>query len=186
MTVTELIKNKNKDFQEVVDFYLSDIASIRTGRASPALVEDIKVNIYGSEQKIKELASISTPEPRMIVIQPWDRNVVDAINGAIKKSQLGINPVVDGKLLRVIIPSLTEERRKEYIKTLKSKTEESRIKIRRVREDIWDKIQSMEKEGSIREDDKFKGREDLQKVVNEFNKKIEEAEAKKENELMTI
>lgn len=186
MTVPEVLKKHTGEFENTLAYYQNDIGSIRTGRATPALVEDIKVNAYGQEMKIKELASITVPEPRTIAIQPWDRGVIEALNGAIMKSDIGITPAVDGQVIRLTIPQLTEERRKELTKVLNKKTEEARIKVRRIREDAWNEIQKLEKDGAIRENDKFKGKEDLQKIVDDFNKKIEELEKKKEAELMTV
>jgi ribosome recycling factor len=184
MVTKDLINQKKPSFDAVLDFYKTDIASIRTGRATPALVEDIVVDTYGQKMRIKELATITAPEPRSLLIQPWDKGVVSGIEGAIRKSELGLNPVVDGQTIRLSIPSLTEERRKEFIKLLKQKTEESRVKIRRIREEIWHKVQTMERDHEINEDDKFKARDDLQKLVDDYNKKIEELEKRKEQELM--
>lgn len=184
MTIKDLINQKKQSFDAVLDFYKTDIASIRTGRATPALVEDVAAEAYGQRMTIKELATITVPEPRSLLIQPWDKGVLSAIEGAIRKSDIGLNPVVDGQAIRLNIPALTEERRKEFIKLLKQKTEESRVKIRRVREDIWNKVQSMEREGAISEDGKFQAKDDLQKIVDEYNKKIEELENKKEQELI--
>lgn len=166
-------------------FYKNDIATIRTNRATPAMVEDIKVDYYGQNLCVKELASITAPEPRTLVIQPWDKGATEAISGAIRKSEIGLNPIVDGQIIRLNIPPLTEEGRRELIKLLKQKTEEARVKIRRAREEIWDRIQKMEKAGEIREDDKFRGKDELQKMVDEYNGKIGELEKKKEGELMS-
>ena len=184
MDIKSTLNQRKSEFESILDHYRSDISSIRTGRATPALVEDVPVEAYGQRMTIKELASITTPEPRMIVIQPWDRGVLEAIGTAIQKSSVGLAPIVDGDIIRLSIPSLTEERRKEFIKLLKQKTEEARIKVRRLREDIHSKLQHMEKSGDISEDDKFRGKEDLQKVVDEYNRKLEELEKKKEGELM--
>ncbi len=184
MVIKELFNQKKPEFDKILDFYKSNIAAIRTGRANPAMVEDIIVEVYGQKMIIKELASINTPEPRTVVIQPWDKTVLEAIGGAIRKSDLGLNPVVDGQIIRLNIPPLTEERRKEFIKLLKQKTEETRIKIRRTREDIWDRIQRMEKDRAIREDEKFRAKDELQKLVDEYNKKTEDLEKKKESELL--
>ncbi|TSC91919.1 MAG: ribosome recycling factor [Parcubacteria group bacterium Licking1014_17] len=181
----QLFQQKKDEFNKVFDFYKGDISSIRTGRASPALVEDITVEFYGSKMKIKELANISAPEPKTLTIQPWDKNAVEPICGAIKNSNIGLNPAVDGHAIRLNIPPLTEERRKDFIKLLKQKTEEARIKIRRAREDALNKIQRMEKDGEISEDERFDAKEELQKIVDDINKKIEETEKKKEQELMT-
>jgi len=179
------INSKKGEFEKVLEFYKVDIASIRTGRATPALVDEILVEYYGQKMHVKELASMSVPEPRTLVIQPWDKGAIEPISTAIRKSDLGLNPVAEGQVIRLNIPSLTEERRKEFIKLLKQKTEECRIKIRKVREEVWDKIQKMEKEGEIREDDKFRAKDDIQKLTDDYNKKIEDLEKKKENELMS-
>lgn len=185
MVTKDLLNQRKPEFEKILGFYKTDIASIRTGRATPALVEDIVVDAYGQRMHVKELASMSVPEPRTLVIQPWDKGVVSAIEGAIRKSELGLSPVVDGQIIRLNIPPLTEERRKEFIKLLKQKTEEARIKIRRIREEIWHKVQTMEHAHEISEDEKFKAKDDLQKLVDEYNKKIEELEKKKEAELIS-
>ena len=185
MNAKDLLNQKKPSFDGVLEFYKNDIAAIRTGRATPSLVEDIVADAYGQKMHIKELATTTSPEPRSLIIQPWDKGVVAAIESAIRKSDLGLNPIVDGQAIRLNIPSLTEERRKEFIKLLKQKTEESRVKIRRIREEIWDKVQVMEKSNEIREDDKFKAKEDLQKLVDEYNQKIEILENMKEQELLT-
>ncbi len=184
MNVKELLNQKKTGFEGILGFYKSDVAAIRTNRATPAMVEDIKVDYYGQSMRVKELASITAPEPRTLVIQPWDKGAIEAISGAIRKSEIGLSPVVDGQAIRLNIPPLTEERRREFIKLLKQKTEEARVKIRRAREEIWDRIQKMERSGEIPEDDKFWGKDELQKMVDEYNKKIEELERKKEQELM--
>lgn len=183
--VKELLQKLRQEFEGLINFYKGDIASIRTGRATPTLVEDVQVEYFGVKYRLKELASITAPEPRSVLIQPWDKGALEAISGAIQKSGVGLMPIAEGQSLRLNIPALTEDRRKEFIKLLKHKTEEARIKIRQHREHAWDKIQKMEKAGEIREDDKFKGKEDLQKLVDEYNGKIEDLEKKKENELLT-
>jgi ribosome recycling factor len=185
MIAKELLNQKRAGFEGILGFYKNDIATIRTNRATPAMVEDIKVDYYGQNLCVKELASITAPEPRTLVIQPWDKGATEAISGAIRKSEIGLNPIVDGQIIRLNIPPLTEEGRRELIKLLKQKTEEARVKIRRAREEIWDRIQKMEKAGEIREDDKFRGKDELQKMVDEYNGKIGELEKKKEGELMS-
>lgn len=185
MTTKELLQKGKTEFEGFFNFYMQDISSIRTGRASPSLVEDLQVDYFGVKYRLKELASLSTPEARSLVIQPWDKGALEAISGAISKSSIGLAPIAEGHAIRLNIPSLTEDRRKEFIKMLKGKTEESRIKIRQARDGIRDKIQKLEKAGEIREDDKFKGNEDLQKLVDEYNGKIEDLEKKKEQELLT-
>lgn len=185
MLTRDLLTSKKPSFDAALEFYKTDIATIRTGRATPALVEDIVVDSYGQKMHIKELATITAPEPRSLLIQPWDKGVIQAIEGAIRKSEIGLSPVVDGQNIRLNIPPLTEERRKEFIKLLKQKTEETRVKIRRIREDIWHKVQTMEHAHEISEDEKFKTKEDLQKLVDDYNRKTEELEKKKEVELIS-
>lgn len=184
MSIKDIFAKHKTEFENALAFYKSDIASIRSGRASPALVEDVPVDAYGQKMTIKELASISCPEPRTIAIQPWDKGVLEAISIAIQKSNLGMAPIADGDLIRLNIPSLTEERRKEFVKLLRHKSEDAKVKIRNVREALWNEVQRLEKEGDIREDDKFTAREDLQKIVDGHNKTIEDLEKKKEIELM--
>jgi len=178
-----LLNQKKTGFDGVLEFYKNDIAAVRTNRATPALVENVPVDYYDQKLKIKELASITVPEPRTIVIQPWDKGALGPIAAAITKSNLGLNPAIDGNAVRLVLPPLTEESRRELAKLLKRKTEEARIKIRRTREEAWDKIQRMERDGEIPEDDKFWAKDELQKIIGEYNKKIEELEKKKEAEL---
>lgn len=184
LTIKDLIGQKKPDFEKILNFYKSEIAAIRTNRATPALVEDIEVDYYSQRLKIKELGSVTVPEPRTIVIQPWDKGALEAIGGAISQSGVGLNPVNDGNTIRLNLPPLTEERRKEFIKLLKQKAEDAKIKIRRTREELWNKIQHLERERQIREDDKFWAKEELQKIVDEFNQKVEDMEKKKESELL--
>src|SRR3989344_9315507 len=126
MAIKDIFAKHKNDFDHIVNFYRTDIATIRTGRATPALAEDIVVDTYGQKRHIKELASLATPEPRTLVIQPWDKGALEPISTAIRKSDIGLNPIVDGDLIRLNIPSLTEERRKDFIKMLKAKSEESK------------------------------------------------------------
>ncbi len=184
MSYRDLLEKKKPEFESIVNFYKSEISNIRTGRANPALVEDLVVEIYGSKYRIQELASISAPETKSLIIQPWDKQSVSLIESAIKKSNLGLNPVVDGQQIRLNFPSLTEERRRGFIKLLKQKTEEAKVKIRKIRENIWDEIQDLEEKGQIREDDKFRAKDELQKTVDDYNRKTEELEKKKEKELL--
>ncbi len=184
MNTKELLQNKKGEFDKVIEFYKSDVQTIRTGRATPALVEDLQVEYYGSMMHVKELATILAPEPRTLHIQPWDKGAVEPICNAIRKSSIGLAPIVDSSIIRLNIPQLTEERRKEFIKVLKQKSEEARIRVRKVREDIITKIKHFEKDGDIGEDEAFDGREEVQKLVDGYNQQIEALENKKEQELM--
>lgn len=172
--------------EEIIEFYQEELGNIRTGRANPSLVEDMEVEYYGSKTPLKQIASISAQDARTIVITPWSKDSLVDIEKTISESDLNINPVNDGSVIRLTFPQLTEERRRELVKIAKKKTEEARIKIRKVREEVWDDVQSKEKSGEIPEDDKFRSKDKLQEIVDEFNKQIEELSGKKEEEIMQV
>lgn len=181
----ELIQQKKKDFDAAFDFAKNEAAGIRTGRANPSLVEDLSAEYMGSRLTIKELGGITTPEPRLIVIQPWDPGALASIEKAIRDSAIGLNPVNDGTAIRLNIPPLTEERRKEFIKLLHQKVEEARIRVRQVREDVLKKVQAAVREKTARDDDLHRAKDELQKIIDELNKKFDELVKKKESELMS-
>src|SRR3990167_6237412 len=168
------LSQHKKEFDKVIEHFKGEAGSIRTGRATSSLVDEITVEHYGGKYQIKELASISVPEPKTILIQPWDKSAAESIVKAIKNSNLGLNPISDGQGVRLVMPALTEERRKEFVKFLGQKTEEARQAIRHVRGKIWEDAQEKEKARQISENEKFKAKEGLQKIVDEYNKKIEE------------
>lgn len=177
------IIEKNKiNFEKVIDHFKEDLGKIRTGRASSAMVENLTVEYYGSYSPLKQIASISVPEPRTIVISPWDKGGLPIIEKAIRESDLSLSPVSDGQIIRINVPALTEERRREFVKLLGGVAESTRVSIRRCREETWNEIQEL----SIGEDDKFQGKEKLQKIVDEYNAVIEEIRKKKEVEIMQI
>lgn len=182
----EVIESKKLFFDEVIEHFKGEIDKIRTGRATPALVDYVSVNCYGSMTPLKQIASINVPEPRSLMIQPWDRSMLGAIESAIREANLGFNPTNDGVVVRIALPALTEERRKDLVKALNHKAEEARIAVRNVREDSWKEIQGLEKDGTINEDDKFRAKDALQEVVEGYNKKIEEMRKKKEEDIMTV
>jgi ribosome recycling factor len=181
----DLILQRKKDFDAAYEFAKTEAGAIRTGRANPALVEDIPVEYLGSRLRIKEVATITTPEPRVILIQPWDKTALAGIEKGIKDSSLGLNPVVDSTSVRLTLPQLTEERRKEFIKVLHQKIEEARIRVRQIREDILKKVTAEIREKKARDDDDRKAKEDLQKVIDDLNKKFDDLVKKKEQELMS-
>jgi ribosome recycling factor len=180
----DLISQRKKDFDAAFEFAKKEAATIRTGRANPSMVEDIPVEYVGTRLRMKELATITTPEPRSIMIQPWDKNALSAIEKAIKDSSLELNPVVDSNAVRLKIPPLTEERRKEFTRLLSQKIEEARIKIRQIREDIIRKVQAEVRAKTARDDDLRNAKEDIQKITDDLNKRLEELAKKKEQELM--
>lgn len=178
------LNQHKKEFDKIIEHFKNEAASIRTGRASASLVDGIVVEHYGGKYQVKELASILIPEPKTVLIQPWDKSAIGSIEKAIKSSNLGLNPTSDAQGIRLVMPALTEERRREFIKLLGQKSEEAKQAVRHIRGKIWDDIQEKEKKGVISENEKFRGKDNLQKIVDEYNKKIEEIEKKKENELI--
>jgi len=184
--IKELIKKSIPDFEKAIEHLQGDLVSIRTGRASAGLVENISVESYGTKTPIKNLASITVPEPRSISIQPWDKNNLSEIEKGIAKSNLGVVPVNDGNNIRVNLPTLTEERRLELTKTIKQISESTRVRIRNIREDLWKETGRLLKEKKITEDQKFEMQDELKKVVDEYNEKVKEILGKKEKEIMTV
>jgi len=182
----ELIKQRRHDLETVVDWTKAELGAIRTGRANPDMVSDIQVDYMGTPLRIKEVAAISTPSPRELLIQPWDKQALASIEKAIRESSLQLAPVVDGVAVRLTVPPLTEERREEYLKLMGSKIEEARIRIRHIREDILKRVQHAVKEKTAREDDVHKAKEALQKMTDEYNGKLEALAAKKEQELKSV
>jgi ribosome recycling factor len=172
--------------EHIFEALRNDAAGLRTGRATPALVEDLEVDYYGTKTSLKAIAAISTIEPRSLLIQPWDKAAVQAIEKAIQSSALGLAPIADRDAIRLSIPALTEERRRELARTLGKFVEEARIRVRQVREEVLREIDRKEKEKEIGEDEKFRQRGDAQKVIDEMNKKIENLTEAKENEIMTV
>lgn len=182
----DIIEGKTKEFEGSLEWFNQELKNIRTGRATPALVEDLKINYYGTPTSLKQAASISTSDARTIVISPWSKDSLVDIEKAINDSGLNLNPNNDGNVIRIILPSLTEERRRELVKLLNKKMEQGRIRIRQAREAAWDEIQDKVRAGEIPEDDKFKAKDKLQEVVNRFNNFIEEAGKKKQEEIMQV
>lgn len=175
-----------KKLEKIVEHLKQEASSLRTGRASPALVEDLEVECYGTKTPLKALASIATPEPKQIFIQPWDKNAMEPIQKAIQSSSLGLNPIADKDGIRLVIPALTEERRRDLTKLLGKHLEEARIQVRREREDALRGIDGLEKEKKISEDEKFRQKSEVQKQIDEINKKIEELGKSKEHEIMSV
>jgi len=164
----------------------SEYKRLRTGRASTALVEHIRVEYYGMPTPLNQLATITVPEPRTIMIQPWDLSVVAEVEKAILKSDLGLTPNNDGKIIRINIPPLTEERRQELVKVVKRMAEEAKVALRNIRRDANEMIKEMKKEKQISEDDQFRGQEKIQKLTDEFVKKVDELLEKKEKEILEV
>jgi ribosome recycling factor len=182
----EILDQKQTEFAKTVDHLKSELATLRTGRANSALVENLMVDYYGTPTPLIQIAQISVPEARVIAIQPYDKNALRDIEKAIQTSNIGITPANDGNFVRLNIPPMTEDRRKELVKVVGQMSEKARVSVRNIREEIWKEIQKMEKDGKISEDDKIAGKEELQKVVDKFNEEIKKIVETKEKEVMTI
>lgn len=185
MTI-DLITKKEPEFTKVIDHLKHELATLRAGRASAALVEHLEVEYYGTKTSLRQLAQIAIPEPRSITIQPYDKNALKDIEKAIQASNLGITPMNDGTFIRLNIPQMTEERRKELVKVVSQMAEKARVSVRNIREEIWKEIQRQEKDGKISEDDKISGKKDLQEVVDKYNEEIKKLADAKEKEILTI
>ena len=182
----QIISNCEERMKKCVSSLEGDYQNLRTGRASTALFDKIKVDYYGAETPLNQVASISTPEARLIVIQPWDKSVLPAIEKAIQKSELGLNPNNDGKLIRVSFPPLTEERRKELAKSAKALAENARVAVRNVRRDAMEELKKLQKAGEISEDEQKDGETRVQKMTDKAIEQIAKTAETKEKEIMEI
>ena len=169
--------------EKIKSRFAEELGALRTSRASPSLVKDILVDYYGTKTKIEGLASISIQDAKTLVIQPWDKNSVEPIEKAVRASNLGLQPVADKNILRIVLPELTGERRQSLIKFIGEKLEESRIAVRRERDEIWKDGQDKERAGELSEDQKFRLKEELQKKVDKANRELEEIAEKKRKEV---
>ncbi len=172
--------------EKAFEYMTHEFSSVRTGKASPALVENIDVEAYGTPMKLKQLAVISTPEPRLLVVQPFDGSTTKDIEKAIKESKLGINPITDGKIIRLPIPPLTEERRRDLVKGIKQMSEEVRVRVRSARREGMETMKKLQKEGKIGEDDLERQEGEIQKLTDQFVKRIDEAFLAKETDIMKV
>src|SRR3984893_4302893 len=177
-----LLKEAEVKMQKSLDALHKELSTVRTGRATPALLDRVYVDYYGAQTPLQQLAQIHAPEPRLLVIQPYDRSSIGAIERELQKSELGLNPANDGQVIRIPFPPLTEERRKELVKVVKHRVEEARVAIRNIRRDEQHGIQELGKEGLISQDDAKRGQEQLQKVTDKFIHVADEDGHKKEAE----
>lgn len=180
------IDNAGREMQEALEHLDAELSSLQIGRANPALVNDISIEAYGTTQPLKTIANVSIPDPQTIQIQPYDKGILSNIEKSLRVSSLNLNPSNDGVVVRINIPPTTEERRKELVKMVGQKAENSRVSIRHARQKAHDIIKKMKDDKTISEDELYTYQEALQKKVDDFNKKIEEKAKKKEQEIMTI
>ena len=182
----ELMRKTRERMSKTVEAMRAELACIRSGRASAGLVESIRVDYYGAETPLNQLASIAVPEPRLLVITPWDKTQIDNIEKALLKANLGLTPNNDGNLIRIPVPPLTEERRKELVKRLKRIAEEGKVALRNIRRDANEAIRKDEKDSKVSEDDAHRYRDDIQRITDEFSETIDELAEKKEDEIMEV
>jgi ribosome recycling factor len=183
MLYKQVIKEIEEEFKKAIEVTKREFSQLRSGRANPKLVEGIRVNYYGTPTILKEIANITVPEARMILITPWDVNVIKEIEKALLQSDLGITPISDGKVVRLIVPPLSEERRNELLKIVKKVAEECKISIRTIRINGKEKIKNLEKEKKISEDDKFVAEKELQELTDKYIKEIDKLTEEKSKEI---
>jgi len=182
----DLITKSEESMKKSINFLKDELATIRAGKANPKLVDKIQVSYYGVMTPINQVANISVPEPRLIIIQPWDSSLVKEVEKAILASDLGINPSSDGKLIRLVIPPLTEERRKDLIKKVKKEAENSKIAVRNIRRDANEEFKKLEKSSEITKDDHKKAEEEMQKLTDKYVKLIDDIYRDKEKEILEV
>jgi ribosome recycling factor len=186
MTQPAVLKDLETRMQAAIDALTREFASVRTGRANASLLDGVRVEAYGNLTPINQLATVSVPDPRTIVIQPWDASQMKEIEKGIAKSDLGLSPTNDGKVIRLTVPTLTEERRKQLAKTVGKFAEDARVAIRNARREANDKLKALAKDKKVSEDEERRGHDQIQKTTDRFSGKIDELARKKEQEVMTV
>ncbi len=182
----EVYTDAEEKMKRVVAAYQRELSTMRAGRATPALLDRIEVDYYGTPTPLNQLAGITAPEPRLLVVQPWDKNSIKEIEKAILKSDLGLTPTNDGNVIRLSIPQLTEERRKELVKFVRKKAEDSKVSIRNIRRDANDSIKQLEKDSEISEDERRRAQDDIQEITDEKIEEIDSILEQKEKEMMEV
>ncbi len=181
----EILKDTENRMQKSVESFTRDLAGMRAGRAHPALLEKVSVEYYGAVTPLQHLASISAPEPRVLVVQPFDKSAAQSIEKAIMKADLGVSVRTDGPLLRVSVPALTEERRRDLVKQLKRQLEEAKVAVRNVRRDAVDDLKKAQKDGTITEDEERRGQTDIQRLTDQYIKELDQVAEGREKDIMT-
>jgi len=184
--IDEVLLTADGRMQRAIEAMRRELANIRSGRATPAILDNIKVDVYGVPTPLNQIATISVPEANLLIIQPWDRNVLNNIQKAILKSDLGINPINDGTIIRLVVPSPTEERRRELVKVVKKRVEEAKIEIRNLRRDAMEDLRKLEKNKEISKDDNYRALDKLQKLTDKFTNDAEQIGRDKEVEILEI
>ncbi len=185
-SIEEIEKECEERMKKALETTVSDLSGIRTGRASPALVEKIEVEVYGGKYKIQELATISVPEPRLLIISPWDKSTISAIEKAILKSPLGLTPTTDGNVIKLPFPPLSEERRRDILKIVARRIEEGKVAVRHIRRTANEELEKLEEEGEASEDEVFRAKERVQKLTDKYVELLNEAQKSKEKEILEV
>lgn len=187
MSIDEILLECEEKMQKSEEHVVQEFNGVRTGKASPALIENIMVEVYGgSHMRIRELAGITTPEPRQLLVQPWDQSTISPIEKAIQKSNIGLNPMVQGRSIRIMIPELSTEQREKFVKAVKHMAETGRVAVRHVRREAIEHLKKEQKAGTITEDELEHGEKEVQAFTDKFSKKIDEHLHHKEKEIMTV
>lgn len=186
MTLDDFLLEAEEKMLKTEQVVVSEFAGVRTGKASPALVENILVEVYGSQMRIRELAGITTPEPRTLAIQPWDANSLHPVEKAILKANLGLTPSIQGKVIRIFFPELSQERRQEFVKIVRKMAEDGRVAIRHIRRDAIEQLKKHSHDRGITEDEEKHAEKEVQKLTDEYIAKIDAHLATKEKEIMTV
>lgn len=184
--VKDSLNNAEAKMKKTIDALRSHLGSIRTGRASPALVEHLHVEYYGTDMPLNQLANVSVPEARMLVIQPWDKGAIKAIEKSIQNSDLGLNPNNDGQVIRLAIPALTEQRRKDLVKLVKKEVEEQKVSLRNVRRDGLSDLKKLEQDKQIGEDEHKRAQEQLEQLMSQYTKQLDQLGQTKEQEVLEV
>lgn len=184
--IREVLTDAEQRMRATLDVFRRELAALRAGRASPALLDKVRVDYYGTQVPISQLATISVPEPRLIVIQPWDRSALPEIERAIQKSDLGLTPQSDGKVIRLVVPQLTEERRQELVRQVRKMAEQERVAIRNVRREAVELVREWEREGAISEDEARRALDEIQKLTDRYIELIDQALEAKEKEILAV
>ena len=186
MTPDDILLEAEDKMIKTEQVVVNEFAGVRTGKASAALVENVTVEVYGAQMRIRELAGITTPEPRMLVIQPWDLNSLHPIEKAIQKANLGLMPAIQGKVIRLVFPELSQERRQEFVKISKKMAEDGRVAVRHVRRDAMEQLKKHVHDSGVTEDEEKQAEKDLQKLTDDYIAKIDQHVVTKEKEIMTV
>ena len=186
MAIEDVLLEAEDKMSKTEQVVQNEFSGVRTGKASPALVENLMVDAYGSQMRLREIAGITTPEPRLIQIQPWDAGMTGAIEKGIQKSNLGLNPAIDGKIVRLTLPELSEERRLELVKVIKKMAENGRIAIRHIRREALEHLKADDKSGGISKDELKVAEKDVQKLTDDYTAKLDDHLNLKEKEIMTV